>query len=76
MVLNNDLDIIAGNPHDSKSVSRFNEFICSTDMYDVWLLYNGNTREFTWSSSSAPWKAHCLDYLLVTDSMIKSLSVI
>ena len=74
MVLNNDLDIIAGNPHDSKTVSRFNEFICSTDMYDVWRLYNGNTREFTWSSSSVPWKARCLDYMLVNDSMFDKIT--
>ena len=44
MVLNNDIDVISGNPHDSKIVSRFNEFMCSTDLYDVWRLYNGNTR--------------------------------
>ena len=75
MVLNNDLDIIAGNPHDSKIVPRFNEFICSTDMYDVWRLYNGNTREFTWSSSSSRWKTRCLDYLLVNDSMFDKITV-
>ena len=74
MVLNNDIDVISGNPHDSKIVSRFNEFMCSTDMYDVWRLYNGNTREFTWSSSSAPWKARRLDYLLVNDSMFDKVT--
>ena len=74
MVLNNDIDVISGNPHDSKIVSRFNEFMCSTDMYDVWRLYNGNTREFTWSSSSAPWKARRLDYLLVNDSMFDKVA--
>ena len=67
-------DVISGNPHDSKIVSRFNEFMCSTDMYDVWRLYNGNTREFTWSSSSAPWKARRLDYLLVNDSMFDKVT--
>ena len=74
MVLSNDIDVISGNPHDSKIVSRFNKCMCSTDMYDVWHLYNGTTREFTWSSSSAPWKARRLDYLLVNDSMFDKVT--
>ena len=67
MVLNNDLDVISGKPHDEKTTSRFNEFLLNSDLYDIWRIHND--REFTWSSSYTPWKARRLDYLIVNDAM-------
>ena len=80
LVLNNQLDIIAGMTHDKKCVEKFNSMVRKCDLYDVWRLFHGKQKEFTWSSSYTPWKARRLDYILcntaacnaVTDCFIQS----
>ena len=65
MLLHNQLDLITGKPHDAVIVQKFNDFLCSADLFDVWRMYHGDRKEFTWSSSYSPWVARRLDYILI-----------
>ena len=68
IVINNDLDIISGNPHHSSIVTNFKNRIDSLQLNDSWRLLNGNRKQFSWSSNS-PFTARRLDYIFVTDSL-------
>ena len=63
MVLDNKLDILAGHPHDNKTVQEFNDLISATDHFDIWRLHNGSSTEFTWAKYSNPFIARRLDYI-------------
>ena len=74
LVLSNSLDVITGKPHDPNLVAKFNELISGEDLYDVWRLYHGQTKEFTWSSHYSPWIARRLDYIFVNSSMFDKIN--
>ena len=74
LVMNNALDIISGQPHDTRLVAQFNEFVSSEDLYDVWRLHHGQTKEFSWCRRSFTWIARRLDYIFVNSSLFDKIS--
>ena len=73
VVLDNNLDIIAGGQHNDQYVKRFNEFLCKADLYDAWRIFHGQEKQFSWSSNSSPWKARRLDYVLVNSVLFNKV---
>lgn len=61
-VLDNDSDIIAGNPHNIHEVERFRKWSTSLELNDTWRLFNPKGKEYTWSRVN-PFTARRLDYL-------------
>lgn len=80
-VIDNELDVIAGNYHSKDSVATFNRFVNKLEMYDSWRIKNKHQRAYTWSRGN-PMKARRLDYVFISknalqfleNSEIKSLS--
>ena len=64
MVMDNNLDIIAGHPHHPNIVKKFKDTMSKIQFNDSWRLLNGNKKRFTWSSNS-PFTARRLDYIFV-----------
>ena len=62
-VLNNNLDIVAGNFHSQEAVKTFNSVIDETELCDIWRLKNKNKKDYTWSRNN-PLTARRLDYIL------------
>ena len=60
MVINNNLDIISGNPHNANIVQSFKDTMSNIQLNDSWRLLNGNIKRFSWSSDS-PFTARRLD---------------
>ena len=75
VVLDNNLDIIAGGQHNDQYVKRFNEFLCKADLYDAWRIFHGQEKQFSWSSNSSPWKARRLDYVLVNSVLFNKVII-
>ncbi len=67
-VSNNNLDIIAGNPHNSTTVTSFQTFMTQLNLYDIWRIFHLDSKEFTWNRSS-PFIARRLDYILCSESV-------
>ena len=61
-VLNNNTDIISGEPHDQRGVGSFNAFLQSTELFDSWRSQNDTESDFTWHRMN-PFIARRLDYL-------------
>ena len=72
-VLDNNLDIIAGESHSDALVSRFKNMIESCDLHDAWRLFHPGVKEFTWSRSS-PFIARRLDYVLCSSSLFERVN--
>ena len=39
-VLDNELDIISGDQHNTRDVNKFNDFVLKSELNDVWRLFN------------------------------------
>ena len=74
LVLNNELDIISGKPHDRQLVKMFNNFINSFSLVDTWRLLHDRRKEFTWSRPR-PFLARRLDYILLHESLSSSITL-
>ena len=62
MIMNDDLDNLAGLPHNVQETEFFRETIQSLDLYDVWCCTHGEEKDFSWSKLS-PFTARRLDYI-------------
>ena len=71
-VIDNDVDIISGNPHPRKEVEYFNEFKSTLDLADCWRDSNPGRKEFTWSRFT-PFVARRLDYIFVNRSILNTV---
>ncbi|GFR95736.1 reverse transcriptase [Elysia marginata] len=65
-VLNNSLDIISGNPHNSETVSHLNAWARQLNLYDIWRLRNQKEKQFTWTRSNI---ARRLGYIFLGKSI-------
>ena len=74
LVLNNDLDIISGKPHDRQLVKMFNNFVNSFSLVDTWRLLHDRRKEFTWSRPR-PFLARRLDYIFLHESLSSSITL-
>lgn len=68
-VLNNNLDIISGRPHNVKEVNKFNELLKKLGLIDLWRLKHENAKEYSWSSTN-PFIARRIDFCLVNENVI------
>lgn len=68
MVLNNSLDIVAGNPHNKEVVKYFNYFVNENLLLDCWREKNKHRKDFTWSKRK-PISSRRLDYIFVSESL-------
>ena len=70
-VLNNNLDIISGDPHQENLVKKFNDFVDTCALTDIWRLFNPESKEHSWSRKRINTLiARRLDYILSTDNVI------
>ena len=73
-VLNNELDVISGNPHHAQAVHKFNSFLDTTELTDIWRLFHPDRKEYSWSRRiNNVLIARRLDYILATDMIIDDL---
>ena len=70
-VLNNDLDIISGLPHDIEEIKLFTNLLFDFDLVDTWRALNSDKKDFTWRKSLI---ARRLDYLLCNFSCSSLIS--
>jgi exonuclease III len=70
-VLNNELDIISGKPHNVTQVASFNEMVVSLDMVDGWRMFHKTDKDYTWNRFN-PFIARRLDYCLLSSSLLSS----
>lgn len=67
-VLNNNLDIISGEKHSVSLVESFGSLIEECGLNDIWRIFNGDSKEYTWSRQSGnQFIARRLDYVLLND---------
>ena len=59
MVLNNNLDIISGDPHSVREINYFIDFLKLFNLYDCWRFFHTIEKDF-----SNPFIARRLDYIL------------
>ena len=70
-VLNNELDIVSGHPHNKIEIDKFNEALNRLGLYDAWRMFHPTEKDFTWNRFR-PFIARRLDYCCVSDSIINS----
>ena len=46
-MLDNELDIISGDQHNTRDANKFNEFVLKSELNDVWRLFNAEQKEYT-----------------------------
>ena len=69
-VLDNNIDIVSGLPHDTSTVRAFQDFVCSCELFDVGRLFHGDKGDFSWTNNSLiNWIARRLDYMLVNSTL-------
>ena len=67
MVRDNDLDILAGGPHQIRNVNAFNKFIDDLSFNDIWRENNIKIKNYTCSSGKA---ARRLDYIFLGNQLM------
>ena len=70
-VINNDLDIVSGNPHCTQDVQRFSQTMSRLNVIDVWRVLHADEKAYTWSKAQ-PFIARRLDYCFVSDNVMQS----
>ena len=69
MVLDNKLDILAGEKHNDRIVNSFNNLVNELFLVDIWRHLKGKKQEFSWSKSK-PYVARRLDYIFISESLL------
>ena len=69
MVLDNKIDIIAGEHHNEGVVRSFNNFVKDLLLIDVWRYLHGKKQEFSWRKSK-PFIARRLDYIFTSEQLL------
>ena len=73
IVLDNNIDIVSGNPHDSETVQSFKNWTLNCDLTDTWRQLNPLNKDFTWARPS-PFLARRLDYILCSNDLSSKLT--
>ena len=70
--LNNNIDIISGNPHPDRLVNTFNEVVNDLNVNDIFRIKHPSRKAFTWSRKkrNEPMICRRLDYLFISDALI------
>ena len=69
-VMDNDLDILSGQPHCTLEVTRFKEAVQALGLSDVWRIFNNNEKEFTWCRYN-PFIGRRLDYCFASEDLLQ-----
>ena len=69
-VINNEHDIISGNPHNVAEVDQFKDSISTLGLTDIWRVYHTDEKDFTWNRVN-PFIARRLDYCFLTDNLLQ-----
>jgi exonuclease III len=72
MVMNNALDIIAGDEHNVDEVKKFNDTIDKLQLNDVWRMFYPDDKQYTWHRDN-PFIARRLDYIFASDSVFSNI---
>ena len=70
-VINNDLDVVSGNPHCTQDVQRFRQTMSRLNVIDAWRELHADEKAYTWSKAQ-PFIARRLDYCFVSDNVMQS----
>ena len=70
LVLDNSVDVLSGHPHDPALVRLFNNVLNETDLYDMWRIFHGDDKAYTWCNNRSPWVARRLDYILGNSKVV------
>ena len=68
-VLNNEIDIISGKPHEEVEVREFNKILEKLELCDLWRSFHNEKKEFTWNRNN-PFIARRLDYCLASEKIL------
>ena len=75
IVLDNLLDICAGEKHDENLVKKFNDWVNNSLLIDAWRILHSDTKDYTWSAKQNPHaKARRLDYILFSENLLPHLT--
>ena len=72
IVLDNNIDIVSGNPHDLETVEKFKNWSINCDLIDTWRQLQPLIKDFTWSRPS-PFLARRLDYIFCSHDLSSKL---
>ena len=72
IVLDNQMDIISGDKHNSFVVENFKRWVLKRDLIDCWREINTETKDFTWARFS-PFCARRLDYIFINPELSQIL---
>ena len=74
-VMCNDLDIISGDKKPASLVKAFNDFTEECALYDIWRIFNPETKEYSWSrTTNNKFTARRLDYILINEVALDRVS--
>ena len=68
-VLDNNLDIVSGQPHKNSEVTEFNNMVKNLELRDIWRGLHESEKQFTWHRVN-PFIARRLDYCLISEQLI------
>ena len=70
--LNNNIDIVSGNPHPDRLVTAFNDVVNDLNMNDIFRIKHPTQKTYTWSRKklNQPMICRRLDYLFISDALI------
>ena len=72
-VMCNENDIISGRKHPASLVEAFNNLAIECELSDIWRIYNGQKREYSWSrKTNDTFIARRLDYILLNDNALNA----
>lgn len=75
VVLNSEIDKLNGKDNTNKqSTHRLNNILENNDLHDIWRLSNPQTKSYTWHSNTKPPIFCRLDYFLVSQNLINTIS--
>ena len=72
ILMNNDLDIIAGAEHDPTAIQHFRNWVYRNDLIDCWRELHGDEKDYTWSRNN-PFCARRLDYIFINENLLQFL---
>ena len=73
MMLDNEVDNVAGLPHDGEIVRQFNSAVEACELSDVWRSHHPGVKSFTWKRRN-PFVARRLDYVFTSHGLLPNVS--
>ena len=71
-MVNRELDNVCGNPHSDHEINSFNTWIENNNLFDIWRLYNGDQKYYTWKHKNRPIMRR-IDYLFCNEIFLEKI---